>query len=300
MLEQLLQTGLVTKRGDFFRLTVEDLEGLDRFGRKSAENLYANIQKAKRRPLERIIASLGIPQVGWTTAIELAHWLAAEVPAGDDWLGPRVGPPPSGRRPRSRSGSRRSRASGRPSPAALAAWFAPGGPGEGVLEDLADAGVEAELPDAARRRRGRAARRQDRRRHRHARGLQPRGGRGGHPRRRRQARRVGLEEDRLRRRRRGRRLEAREGPGAGCRSSTRTAARLLAGERWSRGSAMNEADEQFAERSARILSLPRPDHADGPISGTPGGPLRALCGQRVSSTRGDSGGYNRYRAPDSA
>ena len=30
--------------------------------------------------------------------------------------------------------------------AALAAWFAPGGPGEGVLEDLADAGVVAELP----------------------------------------------------------------------------------------------------------------------------------------------------------
>ena len=30
--------------------------------------------------------------------------------------------------------------------AALATWFAPGGPGEGVLEDLADAGVEAELP----------------------------------------------------------------------------------------------------------------------------------------------------------
>jgi DNA ligase (NAD+) len=30
---------------------------------------------------------------------------------------------------------------------ALATWFAEGGPGEGVLEDLADAGVEAELPE---------------------------------------------------------------------------------------------------------------------------------------------------------
>src|ERR1700740_2755014 len=83
-LEQLLQTGLVTKRGDFFRLSVEDLEGLERFGRKSAENLHANIQKARRRPLERIVASLGIPQVGWTTAIELAYWLAAAGPPGDD------------------------------------------------------------------------------------------------------------------------------------------------------------------------------------------------------------------------
>jgi DNA ligase (NAD+) len=145
-LEQLLQTGLVTKRGDFFRLSIEDLEGLDRFGRKSAENLHANIQKAKRRPLERIIASLGIPQVGWTTAIELAHWLTAEVPAGDDWL--------------VRAAAQlRSVASDTPErfqeiegigptvSAALAAWFAPDGPGEGVLEDLADAGVEAELPE---------------------------------------------------------------------------------------------------------------------------------------------------------
>ena len=85
-LEQLLQTGLVKRRGDFYRLSVEDIEGLDRFGRKSAENLHAAIQKSRRRPLERIIAALGIPQVGWTTAIELAAWLAAEVPAGDDWL----------------------------------------------------------------------------------------------------------------------------------------------------------------------------------------------------------------------
>ena len=61
VLEQLLQTGLVKRRGDFFRLSVEDLEGLDRFGRKSAENLHAAIQKARRRPLERIIAGARDP-----------------------------------------------------------------------------------------------------------------------------------------------------------------------------------------------------------------------------------------------
>src|SRR6185369_17585748 len=89
VLSQLLERGLVKQRGDFFRLSVEQLESLDRFARKSAENLHAAIQKARRRPLERVIASLGIPQVGWTTAIELAHWLAAEVPAGAgeaEWL----------------------------------------------------------------------------------------------------------------------------------------------------------------------------------------------------------------------
>ena len=145
VLEQLLQRGLVKRRGDFYRLTVEDLESLERFARKSAENLYAAIQKSRRRPLERVIAALGIPQVGWTTAIELAAWLAAEVPAGDEWLqraaahlelvatdAPErfaevegIGPTVS---------------------AALAAWFGRGGPGRGVLEDLADAGVEVELP----------------------------------------------------------------------------------------------------------------------------------------------------------
>jgi len=144
-LEQLLQTGLVSKRGDFFRLSVEDLEGLERFGRKSAENLHANIQKAKHRPLERIIASLGIPQVGWTTAIELAHWLAAEVPAGDDWLVRAAAHLQAVARDEPERFTE-IEGIGPTVSAALAAWFVPGGPGEGVLEDLADAGVVAELP----------------------------------------------------------------------------------------------------------------------------------------------------------
>jgi DNA ligase (NAD+) len=144
-LEQLLQTGLVTKRGDFFRLSIEDLEGLERFGRKSAENLHANIQKAKRRPLERVIASLGIPQVGWTTAIELAGWLAAEVPAGDDWLRraaaflERVATDEPAR-------FEELEGVGPTVSASLATWFNADGPGRAVLEDLADAGLDVELP----------------------------------------------------------------------------------------------------------------------------------------------------------
>ena len=41
VLTQLLERGMVQSRADFFRLTVEDLEWLERFARKSAENLYA-------------------------------------------------------------------------------------------------------------------------------------------------------------------------------------------------------------------------------------------------------------------
>jgi DNA ligase (NAD+) len=145
VIEQLLQTGLIKRRGDFYRLTVEDLEGLERFARKSAENLHSAIAKSRRRPLERVIAALGIPQVGWTTAIDMAAWLASEVPGGDRWLHRAaehlrdvatnapdrfeeiegVGPTVAG---------------------ALAAWFGEGGPGTEVLDDLADAGVEPELP----------------------------------------------------------------------------------------------------------------------------------------------------------
>ncbi|MDQ3128351.1 MAG: NAD-dependent DNA ligase LigA [Chloroflexota bacterium] len=145
VLEQLLQTGLVRKRGDVYRLTVEDLEGLDRFARKSAENLHTSIQKARRRPLERIIAGLGIPQVGFTTAIELAAWLAGEVPAGDDWLRRAAA---LLERVATEEPERFAEVAGiGPTvSSALAAWFATDGPGRGVLEDLADAGVEPDVP----------------------------------------------------------------------------------------------------------------------------------------------------------
>lgn len=165
VLDQLLQRGLVKGRGDFFRLTVQDLEGLERFGRRSAENLHAAIDRARRRPLARILAALGIPQVGETTAIELADWLAAEVPAevplevrAEVPGGPLVRPLVGGPWLRRAAGHLERVATEEPArfeeiegvgptvAAALAAWFAEGGPGRAVLEDLAAAGVEAELP----------------------------------------------------------------------------------------------------------------------------------------------------------
>jgi len=84
VLEQLLERGMVHNRGDVFRLTVEDLETLDRFARRSAENLAAAIERARvGRPFARVLNSLGIPQVGEATAIDLARWLAGRVPPDD-------------------------------------------------------------------------------------------------------------------------------------------------------------------------------------------------------------------------
>jgi DNA ligase (NAD+) len=81
VLEQLLERGLVKTRGDFYRLTVEDLESLDRFARKSAENLKTSIERSRRRPLARVLNALGIPQVGEQTAIDLAGWIASRWPS---------------------------------------------------------------------------------------------------------------------------------------------------------------------------------------------------------------------------
>jgi DNA ligase (NAD+) len=76
VLEQLLERGLVRAPADFYRLTADDLLGLERFARKSADNLIAAIERSRRRPLARILAALGIRHVGEQTAIDLARWIA--------------------------------------------------------------------------------------------------------------------------------------------------------------------------------------------------------------------------------
>jgi DNA ligase (NAD+) len=81
VLEQLLERGMVRGRGDVFRLTIDQLETLDRFARRSAENLAAAIERARvGRSFARVLNSLGMPQVGEATAVDLARWLAGRVP----------------------------------------------------------------------------------------------------------------------------------------------------------------------------------------------------------------------------
>ncbi len=80
---QLVDKGLVTEPADIFKLDVETIEGLDRFARKSAENLHGAIQRSRQRPLYRILNGLGIRHVGAQTAIDLASWLARDMPPND-------------------------------------------------------------------------------------------------------------------------------------------------------------------------------------------------------------------------
>ena len=64
ILEQLLQAGMVHSPADLYTLETEALQKLDRFGKKSAENLVAAIQRSKENDLYRLVYALGIPHIG--------------------------------------------------------------------------------------------------------------------------------------------------------------------------------------------------------------------------------------------
>lgn len=72
-IRQLLDAGLIHDVGDIFGLTAEQLTVLERFARKSAENLVAAIQASKAQPLWRLLNALGIRHVGSATAQLLAR-----------------------------------------------------------------------------------------------------------------------------------------------------------------------------------------------------------------------------------
>jgi DNA ligase (NAD+) len=152
VMTQLLQRGLVKRRGDFYRLTVEDLESLERFARKSAENLARAIDRSRRRPLARVINGLGIPQVGETTAVDLARWIAAAVPPDKDWLR-RIAD--HLRTVARETPERFEEVEGvGPTVAASVARYFSDDATAAILDDLADAGIEPEPPPAVATRAG--------------------------------------------------------------------------------------------------------------------------------------------------
>jgi DNA ligase (NAD+) len=69
----LFDAGLVESIPDLYDLTVEDLAELEGFGETSAGNLVAELERSKEPPLTEFLAALGIPEVGETTARELAR-----------------------------------------------------------------------------------------------------------------------------------------------------------------------------------------------------------------------------------
>lgn len=73
IVEQLVDEGIIKDAADLFTLTVGDLEPLDRFAEKSAQNLVEAIEKSKHITLSHFINALGIMHVGEETADDLAQ-----------------------------------------------------------------------------------------------------------------------------------------------------------------------------------------------------------------------------------
>ncbi|MGY6213884.1 NAD-dependent DNA ligase LigA [Methylolobus aquaticus] len=73
LIDQLLGRKLVGTVADLYGLSTEDLESLDRMGRKSAQNLIAALETSKSSTLARFLYALGIREVGEVTAQILAR-----------------------------------------------------------------------------------------------------------------------------------------------------------------------------------------------------------------------------------
>jgi DNA ligase (NAD+) len=70
--QQLIDAGLLERLPDLYDLTVEELAALEGWGETSAENLVAAVEGSTEPPLSVFLAALGIPDVGETTARDVA------------------------------------------------------------------------------------------------------------------------------------------------------------------------------------------------------------------------------------
>jgi len=69
IVEQLIEEGIISNVADIFELKKGDLEPLERFAEKSADNLIEAIETSKKISLEKFLFSLGIRYVGEETAV---------------------------------------------------------------------------------------------------------------------------------------------------------------------------------------------------------------------------------------
>ena len=73
VIDQLLSRDLVNRPSDLYQLTKDQLLELDLIAEKSADNLLAAIEQSKKTSLGKFLYALGIPEVGVTTAGQLAN-----------------------------------------------------------------------------------------------------------------------------------------------------------------------------------------------------------------------------------
>ncbi|MGQ4556343.1 NAD-dependent DNA ligase LigA [Halobellus sp. GM3] len=71
--EQLVDAGVLTSLPDLYRLDTDDLADLDGWGETSAANLVSAVEATTSPPLSEFLVALGIPEVGGSTARNLAR-----------------------------------------------------------------------------------------------------------------------------------------------------------------------------------------------------------------------------------
>jgi DNA ligase (NAD+) len=186
----LVETGLVRDVSDVYHLSLEQLGALPRMAEKSASNVLDAIERSKSRGLARLLSGWGFASSAGRTR---RSWPATSARST------RSPPRAKTRCCAARGSVRRSRAASRCSSSKP--------PNRAMIERLA-ARRRRHDRAAARPRTGRRAGREDAGAHRHASQPHPRSRRRADRRRRRQSDVVGLEEDRLRHRRRRSRQQA--------------------------------------------------------------------------------------------
>jgi DNA ligase (NAD+) len=73
LIEQLVNDGSVSSPADLYELEAGALAERERMGEKSAQNVVDAIARSRKTTLPRFLFALGIPQVGESTAVALAH-----------------------------------------------------------------------------------------------------------------------------------------------------------------------------------------------------------------------------------
>lgn len=77
IVQQLLDEKRIASPADLYALTKDQLLTLDGFKEKSAENLLKAIENSKSQPLDRVIAALGIRNIGQSAAVLLCDHFGA-------------------------------------------------------------------------------------------------------------------------------------------------------------------------------------------------------------------------------
>ncbi|MEX1024572.1 MAG: NAD-dependent DNA ligase LigA [Planctomycetota bacterium] len=76
-IEQLVDAGLLQTPADLFHLEREGVLALERWGEKSVDNLFEQLEQRRRVPFDRFLVALAIPEVGTATAKLLARHFAS-------------------------------------------------------------------------------------------------------------------------------------------------------------------------------------------------------------------------------